>query len=36
MEKLPFYLNRKNLISRISVPPIQKQLLADVIQNSCF
>ena len=26
----------QNLISRISVPPIQKQLFADVLPNSCF
>ena len=26
----------QNLISKISVPPIQKQLFADVLQNSCF
>ena len=26
----------QNLISRISVPPIQKQPFADVLQNRCF
>ena len=26
----------QNLISRISVPPIQKQPFAYVLQNSCF
>ena len=26
----------RNLLGKISVPPIQKQPYADVLQNSCF
>ena len=32
MEKFPLYLDGQNLISRISVPPFQKQSFLDVLQ----